>query len=158
MNQRDNQHFLKLFQVYRFEHQLDFYRARRIEFSKAQTQAIFISIGLIFLAAVAGAFAAVSESWLKVALLLVAAIFPVLSTAIAGYSVLYAFEQQAKLYQDTLNNLLLARSLAPDVKPGLSDTDFTAQLDKYVIEVEKIYLAEQGQWGQLAKLMKPSEV
>ncbi len=158
MNQLDDQQFLKLFQDYRYEHQLNFYKARRIEFTKAQTQAIIISIGLIFLAAAAGAFASVSGSWLKVACLLVAAIFPVLSTAIAGYSVLYAFEQQAKLYQDTINNLLLARSLAPNIKQGLSDTDFTAQLDKYVNEVEKIFLAEQGQWGQLAKLMKPSEV
>jgi len=158
MNQRDDRQFLKLFQDYRYEDQLNFYRARRIEFTKAQTQAIIISIVLIFLAAIAGVLASVSGSWPKVAFLLVAAIFPVLSTAIAGYSVLYAFEQQAKLYQDTLNNLHLARSLAPDVKPGLSDTDFTAQLDKYVIEVEKIYLAEQGQWGQLAKLMKPPEV
>jgi len=158
MNQRDDRQFLKLFQDYRYEDQLNFYRARRIEFTKAQTQAIIISIVLILLAAIAGVSASVSGSWPKVAFLLVAAIFPVLSTAIAGYSVLYAFEQQAKLYQDTLNNLHLARSLAPDVKPGLSDTDFTAQLDKYVIEVEKIYLAEQGQWGQLAKLMKPSEV
>lgn len=158
MNQRDDRQFLKLFQDYRYEDQLNFYRARRIEFTKAQTQAIIISIVLIFLAAIAGVLASVSGSWPKVVFLLVAAIFPVLSTAIAGYSVLYAFEQQAKLYQDTLNNLLLARSLAPDVKPGLSDADFTAQLDKYVIEVEKIYLAEQGQWGQLAKLMKPSEV
>jgi hypothetical protein len=158
MNQRDDRQFLKLFQDYRYEDQLNFYRARRIEFTKAQTQAIIISIVLIFLAAIAGVLASVSGSWPKVAFLLVAAIFPVLSTAIAGYSVLYAFEQQAKLYQDTLNNLLLARSLAPDVKPGLSDADFTAQLDKYVIEVEKIYLAEQGQWGQLAKLMKPSDV
>jgi hypothetical protein len=158
MNQHDDQQFLKLFQVYRYEHQLNYYRARRIEFTKAQTQAMILSIGLIFLAAAAGAFAPVSGTWLKVACLLVAAIFPVLSTAIAGYSVLYAFEQQAKLFHDTINNLLLARSLAPDVKQGLSDTDFTIQLEKYVNEVEKIYLAEQGQWGQLAKLMKPSEV
>lgn len=158
MNQRDDHQFLKLFQDYRFEHQLNFYQARRIEFTKAQTQAIILSIVLIFLAAAAGTFASVSESWLKLACLLVAAVFPVLSTAIAGYSVLYAFEQQAKLYQDTINNLLLARSLAPDIKQGLSDTDSTEQLDKYVNEVEKILLAEQGQWGQLAKLMRPSEV
>jgi SMODS and SLOG-associating 2TM effector domain 1 len=158
MNQRDDHQFLQLFQDYRFEHQLNFYRARRIEFTKAQTQAIIISIVLIFLAALAGVLASVSGPGLKVAYLLVAAISPVLSTAIAGYSVLYAFEQQAKLYQDTINNLLLARSLAPEDKQGLSDTDFTVQLEKYVNEVEKIFLAEQGQWGQLAKSMKPSEV
>jgi conflict system pore-forming effector with SLATT domain len=158
MNLRDDQQFLKLFRDYRFEHQLDFYRARRIEFTKAQTQAIILSIGLIFLAAIAGAFAPVSGSWLKVACLLVAAIFPVLSTAVAGYSVLYAFEQQANLYHHTMNNLISARSLAPDIKQGLSDAEFTTQLGKYVNEVEKIFLAEQGQWGQLAKLMKPPEV
>lgn len=158
MNQHDAQQFLELFQVYRYENQLNYYRARRIEFTKAQTQAILISIILVFLAAAAGVIASASESWLKVVCLLLAAILPVLSTAIAGYSVLYAFEQQAKLFQDTISNLLSARSVAPDVKPGLSETDFIIQLDKYVNEVENIFLAEQAQWGQLAKSMKPSEV
>ncbi len=158
MSQRDDQQFHKLYQIYRYEDQFNFYKARRVEFTKAQTQAITISIVLILLAAVAGGLESINVPWLKLTCLLVAAIFPLLSTALAAYSVLYAFEQQAKLYQDTSNNLLLAQALAPNVKQGLSDDGFTEQLGKYVDEVEKIFLVEQGQWGQLAKKMKPPEV
>ena len=157
MNQRDDQQFLKLYQIYRYENQLGFYRSRRGEFTKAQTQAITISIGLIFLAALAGAIASIDIPWLKLTCLLAAAICPLLSTALAAYNALYAFEQQAKLYQDTINNLLQARVFAPDVKQGLSDVEFAEQLNKYVPEVENIFLVEQGQWGQLAKKMTPPE-
>ncbi len=157
MNQRDGQQFLKLYQIYRYENQLNFYGSRRREFTKAQTQAITISIGLIFLAALAGALASIDIPWLKLTCLLAAAICPLLATALAAYNALYAFEQQAKLYQDTINNLLPARAFAPDVKQGLSDAEFAEQLNKYVQEVENIFLVEQGQWGQLAKRMRPPE-
>ncbi len=157
MNQHDSHQFLKLYRAYRYEDQLNFYQNRRGEFRKAQTQAITLSIGLVFLTAVVGALESVGVPWLKFVCLLAAAIFPVLSSAIAGYSALYAFEQQAKLYQDTINNLHQARVLVPDVKQGLSDADFAEQLGKYVHEVENIFSLEQGQWGQLAKKMRPSE-
>jgi len=157
MSQRDDRQFLELYHKHRYEHQLDFYKKRQGEFTKAQTQAIVISIGLMFLVFLAGAFESVDVPWLKLTSLLAAAICPVFSTAFAAYSALYAFEQQAKLYQDTIINLQRARVLLPDVKQGQSEVPFGAQLDKYVQEVENIFLVEQGQWGQLAKKMKPSE-
>lgn len=157
MSQHDDQQFLELYRKHRYEDQLDFYKQRRREFTKAQTQAIFISIGLIFLVFIAGAFESVEVRWLKLTCLLAAAICPVLSTAFAAYSALYAFEQQAKLYQDTVNNLQRARVLVPDIRQGLSEAEFAEQLNKYVDEVENIFLVEQGQWGQLAKKMKPPE-
>ncbi len=159
MGQRDDQAFFKLYQKYRYEDQFKFYKNRRLEFEKARTQAIWASIGLMFLAAVAGSLEPINIPWLKLTALLLAAICPVLSTAIAAYDALYAFEQQAKLYQDTINVLSQARALAPDpkVKPVLSDEEFAQELSKYVHEVEKIFLVEQGQWGQLAKKMKPHE-
>lgn len=157
MSQRESQQFLELYQNYRYQDQLSFYSKRRREFSKAQTQAITISIGLIFLAAIAGVFESIDIPWLKLTCLLAAAICPVLSTAFAAYNALYAFEQQAKLYQDTINNLQRARVLVPDVKQGLSDADFAAHLNKFVQEVENVFLTEQGQWGQLAKRMKPHD-
>src|SRR5205085_11757192 len=116
-------------------------------------QAIFISIGLVFLAAIAGALESVDITWLKLTCLLLAAICPLLSTAFAAYNTLYAFEQQAKLYQDTINNLQRARVLIPNA----TDPDFAAKVDNYVQQVENVFLTEQGQWGQLAKKMKPTE-
>src|SRR3954464_194824 len=112
MSQRDDRQFLELYRKYRYEDQLNFfYKKRQRAFQKAQVQAISISIGLMFLVVLAGAFQSIDIPWLKATCLLVAAICPVLSTAIAGYSTLYAFELQAKLYQDTINNLQRARRL-----------------------------------------------
>ncbi|HWS83365.1 MAG TPA: SLATT domain-containing protein [Ktedonobacteraceae bacterium] len=157
MSQREDRQFLELYRKHRYEDQLDFYRKRYGEFTKAQAQGIFISIGLMFFVFLAGALESVDVPWLKLTCLLAAAICPVLSTAFAAYSALYAFEQQTKLYRDTINNLQGARVLLADLEQGLSDADFATHLDKYVQEVEKIFQAEQGQWGQLAKKMKPSE-
>lgn len=157
MNRLEDSQFLELYQSFRYEDQLKFYQSRQREFTGAQTQAITISIGLIFLAAIAGVFESTDVPWLRILCLLAAAICPVLSTALAAYNALYAFEQQAKLYQDTAHNLLLARVLIPTLKPGLSDREYADQLKNFVQEVEGIFLAEQGQWGQLAKKMRPLE-
>ena len=89
--------------------------------------------------------------------MLLAAILPIFSTALAAYITLYGFEQQAKLYQDTTNNLLRARALAPIPEQNLPDAEFTHRLNDYVQEVEKIFQQEQGQWGQLAEQMRPSD-
>ncbi len=157
MDRHEDRQFLNLYQSYRYENQLNFYKSRQREFTSAQTQAITISIGLIFLAAFAGALESIDIPWLRLTCMLAAAICPVLSTALAAYNALYAFEQQAKLYQDTTHNLLQTRVLAPDIKRGLSDFEFADQLNEYVHEVESIFQAEQGQWGQLAKKMRSPE-
>jgi hypothetical protein len=157
MNELKRNQFLELYQKYRFEEQINYYRNRQKEFSGAQTQALTISILLILLAAIAGALEAIDVPWLKITCQIVATIAPVLSTALAGYNALYAFEQQAKLFQDTSYNLQQARSLIPELKPGASDDEYTGQLRKFVHEVEDTFLAEQGQWGQLARNMKPLE-
>jgi len=94
----------------------------------------------------------------KLFFLLLAAICPIFSSALAAYSTLYGFEHQAKLYQDTVNNLLGARTLAPVPEQNLTGTQFTRLLNDYVLEVEKTFQKEQGQWGQLAEHMKPPEI
>jgi hypothetical protein len=157
MSQQGDQQFLNLYQKYRYEDQIKFYNRRHGEFTKAQAQAIFLSIGLIFIVCLAGALEQIEIPWLKLTCLLAAAICPILSTAIAAYSTLYAFEQQAKLYQDTLNNLRRAHVLLTDLEQRPSDDDFAVHLGNYVQTVESIFLAEQGRWGQLAKKMKPAE-
>src|SRR5258708_3177911 len=160
MSQPDMHEFFQLYKQHRYEHQHSWYTGRRKEFETARTQAIWISIVLMGLTALAGGLESINSfpAWLKLTCLLLAAVFPVLSTAIAAYNTLYGFEHQAKLYQDAINALAKAyNTYAPDpvVKPGLSEAEFTQLLGAYVGEVEKVFSVEQGQWGQLALKMKP---
>jgi hypothetical protein len=159
MSQFDYTKFLEIYEKYRYDDQFMFYEKRQKVFGSAKNQSILLNITLMFLASLAALWASATNiPWLRITLLLLAAILPVLSTAMAGYSALYAFEQQAKLYQDTLTNLHYVRALNPNVKPNLDAPEFELELHKYVEEVEKILEAEQGQWGQLAKSMKISDV
>lgn len=150
--------FLHLYERYRHRDQIEFYKNRQKEFSHAQNQALSLSIGLIFLAALAGALEATPLPWLRLVCLLLAAICPILSTALTAYSALYAFEQQAKLYQDAFYNLQKARAQLPEMHDGLSEDKFSQQLQTYVQQAEKILQIEHGQWGQLARTIKPLEM
>ncbi len=155
MSQRDDKQFLALYTTFRYEDQLKFYEVRHEDFEVANTQAVTISIVLIFLTALtAGVASSTNVTWLKLTCLLIAAISPILSSALAGYSALYGFEQQAKLYQDTINNLKQARNREPQL--DLSEAN-TQQVNEYIQEIENVLLVEQGQWGQLARELKPSE-
>jgi hypothetical protein len=158
MNQHDTEQFFQLYLRYRHKDQFDFYASREKEYRRAQSQALGMSIGLILLASLAGAFEALPLSWFEHLCLLVAAICPVLATALAGYNALYAFEQQAKLYRDARQNLeriLVQTSL---IQQGLHSPDFASHIHTYVHEVESILHTESGYWGQLAKTMKPPEI
>jgi hypothetical protein len=155
MNQRDDRQFLALYTKYRYEDQLQFYEVRHKEFEVANTQAATISIVLIFLTALtAGVASSTNLPWLKLTCLLIAAISPILSSALAGYSALYGFEQQAKLYQDTINNLKNIRIREPQLDFSEASSQ---QVDNYIQEIENVLLVEQGQWGQLARELKPAE-
>ncbi len=154
----DARQFLRIYERYRYRDQLAFYRDRQKEFSRAQNQTLSLSIALIFLAALAGALEAIPLSWLRLVCLLLAAICPILSTALTAYNTLYAFGRQAKLYQDAFYNLQKVRAQQLEDQQGLSDDEFSRQLHRYVQQVEKILQIEQGQWGQLARTMKPLEM
>lgn len=158
MSQYDVDGFLKLYQQYRYEDQLNFYISRQQEFTRAQTQALVFSTGLILLVTLAGALEVINVPWFRLLCLLVAAICPVLSTALIGYIALYAFEQQAKLYQDAIHNLHKMRAQMPSLQASLNKNDLAQQVSVYVSDVERILQKEQAQWGQLAKNMKPPEI
>ncbi|GAC1618257.1 MAG: hypothetical protein NVS4B11_08200 [Ktedonobacteraceae bacterium] len=137
-----------------------FYDSRIKEFERAHTQATWISIILMGLTVLTGSIGSTNNipAWLKLACQLAAAIFPVLSTVVAAYNSLYGFEQQAKLYEDSIENLLEAKhDLMPNSLASLDEGQFTSRVDKYVKDVEKVFRVEQGQWGQLAKKLKPHE-
>jgi hypothetical protein len=158
MNPQEAEQFLQLYQRYRHEDQLSFYIQREEEFTQAKNQALWFSIGLIFIAALAGAFETVSSSWVKLLCLLVAAICPVLSTTVTGYSALYAFEQQAKLYRDALQNLEEIQAHLPIIQQAVRQGDIASHLDTYIQSVETVLRTERGNWGQLARHMKPSDL
>jgi hypothetical protein len=158
MNQLEVQQFLQFYQIHRYKHQLDYYGKREKEYTHAQNQAIWLSIGLIFLAALAGAFEAIPVSWLQFTCLLLAAICPILSTALAGYNALYAFERQAKIYRDARQNLEALAVQTPDFQPGQSEAEFAQRVERYVLETELVLNTERGYWGQLAKEMKPLDM
>jgi hypothetical protein len=158
MEKPESIQFLELYQTYRSSEQLKFYRKRQQEFSRAQNQAMAFSITLIFLAALAAAFEALAVPWLHETCLLAAAICPILATALTAYNALYAFEQQAKIYEDTAHNLEKLRAQEFLLQQNRQKETFPEQLRAYVQDVEQILQIEHGQWGQLAKSMKPPEV
>ena len=156
LQQEATQQFLELYQEYRYQNQLDYYARRVKEFTNAQRQAVWLSIGLIFLTALAGAFEGVTGSWVKSALLLIAAICPILSTALAGYTALRGFSQQAKLYRDAHRNLVHLR--VPEIAAQASRETERAIVEEYVNKVENVLQTEHGFWGQLAEGMAPPGV
>ncbi|GAC1459376.1 MAG: hypothetical protein PVSMB2_17400 [Ktedonobacteraceae bacterium] len=159
MSRPDKHEFFTLYRTYRFDDQRDFYKGRHEEFEQAHAQAITINTVLLVLTAIVGGLAAFAALPVGVRLgfLLAAVIFPILATAITAYNTLYGFEQQEKLYQDTITALSAAYASAPDAKQGLDDVAYGQQLDEYVKKVENVFLVEQGQWGQLAKVFKPPD-
>ncbi len=156
MNEHDKQ-FLDLYQKYRYEDQKNWYEGRRVEFEAARDQVITLNVALMGLAAAAAVLAAADVFRLKALWAVLAVIFPVLSTAISAYDGLYAFERQAKLYQDAFNALLRVRADAPDLKQGITEAGYRSALSAYVNQVEAVSRREQGQWGQLMSEIKPSE-
>lgn len=156
IKQQAAEQFLELYQSYRYQNQLDYYEKRVKEFTNAQRQAIWLSIGLVFLTALAGAFEGVATSWIKSALLLVAAICPILSTALAGYTALRGFTQQAKLFHDARQNLIHIH--APAILPDKPQGELNSEIAKYISKVEDVLQTEHGFWGQLAEGMTPPGV
>lgn len=156
MAEREQQ-FLAVYQRYRFADQHAFYQRRQAEFQAAHRQALTLSAWLMFSASAAATLAAAQAcDWTSVWTLL-AIVFPILSTALQAYGELYAFEQQAKLYQDAANALHRARADAPDLQPGLTEGDYRRVLVAYVEEVEDVLRKELSQWGQLRNEMKLSK-
>ena len=145
--------FLEIYRASRYNNQLQYYTARVKEFTRAQRQAIWCSIGLVFLTALAGAFEGIASSWVKVALLLIAAVCPILSTAIAGYTALHGFTQQGKLYADARRSLLGIPE--PGIQPDQQEDVFTGQISAYVAQVEDVLQKERSFWGQLAEGLTP---
>jgi hypothetical protein len=126
----------------RLEDQRRFYENRSGEFRSAASQLALVS-GLVLLLTSAASFGAGVEWGGTTAFGIAAVALPALSTALAGYGALYAFEQQNKLYDDALSALRQSDAAAP------------GSVVEYAAVIEEILAREQAQWGQLVAEIKP---
>jgi len=150
-----DQQFLALYRKHRFEDQRAFYDSRRREFETARDQVLWLTAVFMVLTAAVAALASANVGGLKSVWAVLAIAFPALSTALAAYNALYAFERQAKIYGDAANALLRARADSPDLKPAMDDAAFQEALRAHVEQIEQILRTEQAQWGQLIGEIKP---
>jgi hypothetical protein len=153
-----NQEFLEFYQENRIQDQLKFYRDRRDLFDRATGQGLAISATLLGFAAAVSALAGTTVGWVKVWSAL-AAILPAMSTALAAYIALYAFEQQSKIYGDARRAVLAASRPLPDLTPPQGQGDPTPEenIAEFVKRVEGALRQEQGQWGQLTSQIQISD-
>jgi hypothetical protein len=148
---------LLFYREQRIDDQIRFYTGRRDLFDRASGQALAISAMLFGFAAAASALAGAAIGWTPLWTAL-AAIFPAMSTALAAYIALYAFEQQSKIYGDAVRAVRAASHPAPDAGvPGYGHApeQHAAEL---VRRVEDALRNEQAQWGQLtSQIQLPSQ-
>lgn len=136
--------FAALYAEDRIAHQLDFYHKRRVEFEKARDQAINAKWTLATLAAIAGSVGAAVPAW-RAGLAIAASFLAAAATALTAYQSLYAFPRLAKLYHDAETSLSSLSAAGKAFSPDLSPQETRKLVDR----VEKIFLQENGQWGQL---------
>jgi conflict system pore-forming effector with SLATT domain len=142
MSTRDDQ-LTAFYRRYRIDDQLGFYAGRGDLFDRAAGQALVLAaVFLGFTSAVsalAGADVAPIGLWG-----ILATALPAVSTALAAYSTLYAFDQQSKIYADASRALRATTRPVPvpegSPPPGPADV---------VQRVEAVLRQEQAQWGQL---------
>ena len=146
---------LDLYRVARLDDQLRFYEKRRTEFDRAHGELLVASAVLLGATSTVSALAGV-EIRGKLVWAIFAAILPAISTALAAYGALFAFERQAKLYGDAVRNLGLLEE--PDLSNAANHRDAGDAVTKYVARVEKVFRDEQSQWGQLATEPQPGEM
>jgi hypothetical protein len=131
-----------LYDAHRLVDQRGYYDRTAGEYDRAARQAAKLTAALM---AAAGAAAFLSTThvlgqwggWE-----IVAAVAPILATALAAYEGLYGYERNAKLYADAAANLAKLQDTAP-------------ALPTLVSEAEDVMRREQSQWGQLALEAEP---
>ena len=135
--------FWELYYQRRYKDQVGFYESRKNEFQRAQSQATILTITLLTAASVVSLFGSADLLNFSTGWAVLAVFFPVLATALSTYQSVYAFDRQAKLYQD-------ASAVLNTVKmPQTAEGSQGISLQDYVEQIEYIFKMEQGQWGQL---------
>ncbi len=156
MNKHDEQ-FLELYHQYRYKEQVKYYERRKKAFEDAQGEFINISTILMILAASMGILSSIDVWGLKLWWAVLAVVFPTLSAALSTYNSLYAFERQAKIFQDTVLRLHEARAKSPYIQQLTEESDYHQAISEFVTDVEGVFGEERGQWGLLANEIKAIE-
>jgi hypothetical protein len=133
-----------LYAAHRLADQQGYYDRTADEYDRAARQAAKLTAALM---AAAGAAAFLSATHLLGqwgGWEIIAAVAPILATAVAGYEGLYGYERNAKLYADAATGLAKLQSTAP-----------APPLPTLVSEAEGVMRREQSQWGQLAIEAEP---
>lgn len=142
MSTREEQ-FLELYRQARVDNQLGYYERTAKRFEVAHHQLLLFSAVVFGLAGAVALIAGLDVTG-KAVWAVAAAVLPAVTTVIAAYEGLFAFERTAKLYRDAARSL---RHVHPPTLAGAPDADAVAA---YVAAVEGILERERGQWGQLA--------
>ena len=138
------QQFVEVYRHARIEDQRKYYLRTANEFEAARRQLLLTS-SLVFGASAAVGLIAGLDVPGKLVWAILAAVLPMITTALAAYEGLYGFARVSKLYMDAARNLRLVEA------PTLSEpADEPAAIAAYVAQVEEIFKRERGQWGQLA--------
>ena len=141
----DKEQLIDFYRRHRLQDQLGYYRARRDEFEVAQLQGTWLAGGVMVLASACALLGAAAVGPRPAVWKVLAAALPALSATVLAFLRLYAFERLAKLYGDA------ADALATVVgRPsGSTDPELEGAIQAHVAKVERIFIREQGQWGQL---------
>lgn len=156
MKKRDEQ-FLELYHHYRYKEQIKYYEERKKGFEKAQNEFINISTVLMILTASMGILSSIDALNFKLGWMVLAIVLPTVSAALSTYNSLYAFERQAKIFQDAALRLHEARTKSPYIQHLEHESDYHEAIAEFVNEVEMVFGEERGQWGLLANEIKGVE-
>jgi len=154
--------FIAVYREARVGEQKRFYENRSDEFERAGSQAAIVTIGLLMLTGAVSALQGVTWDkeweWARPWVAFAGLVLPALSTALAAYCALYAFDRHVKLYRDAQTALRRSDRHEPAVAPGSAPDELDASIAGYVQEVEQIFQLEQGQWGQVVNEIKQPEI
>jgi hypothetical protein len=139
------------YREHRINDQLRFYTERRTLFDRAAGQATALAAILLGGATAAGALSGtvLGPRWLWSVL---AVVLPAAAAAVTGYSTLYTFEQQSKIYADAIRAVRAAARTGPAISGAERPTEENAS--DWVRRSEAVFRQEQAQWGQLTSQIR----
>jgi hypothetical protein len=135
--------FLEVYSTERVENQRAYYERTATRFEARRQQVLLASSVVFGVSAAVGLIAGLDVRG-KLVWAALAAILPAVTTALAAYDGLYAFERITKLNRDAARNL--KRIGVPELEDAGGKQ---AAVARYVAEVEQVFVHERGQWGQL---------
>lgn len=152
-----NSELLNYYREYRIKDQLDFYTGRKERFDRATGQGLTLSATLFGFATAISALAGTTVGWTAV-WSAASVIVPAISTALAAFLAIYAFDQQSKIYGDVIQAIRAAARPVPN--PASPEAGHTPEKDiaDFVTRVEDAFRQENAQWGQLtARIQIPDQ-